>query len=136
MSTNAALDAKIIELCAAITEDETVKVARQSAESFLTNEEAMGLYREVMNLGRSLETRHRQGEKISDEDIETFEDLQATADSNPLIQGFNEAQNVLQGIAGRVSAFVTKTLEKGSVPSADEIGSGGGGCGEGCGCHH
>ena len=33
-----------------------------------------------------------------------------------------------------LGGFVTKTLEKGSVPTAEEV-FGAGGCGEGCGCH-
>ena len=50
------------------------------------------------------------------------------------IQSFNEAQDVLQTIASTVNTYVTKTLEKGRVPAAEELSSGG--CGEGCGCHH
>ena len=56
------------------------------------------------------------------------------ADAHEGIQAFVAAQDVLQQVANHVNGFVTKTLEKGSVPTAEEV-FGAGGCGEGCGCH-
>jgi hypothetical protein len=47
---------------------------------------------------------------------------------------FLNAQEVLSGVAEAVNAFVSKTLESGRVPSAEEMVKKGG-CGEGCGCH-
>ena len=133
-AASSAIEAKIQDLCAAIAADSSVVAARENAEAFLADENAVDLYREVMNLGRSLESRHRQGESIPDSDIQEFEDLQAKADTHEGIRAFNEAQGVLQEIASKVNTFVTKTLEKGRVPTSDEV-TATKGCGEGCGCH-
>ncbi len=63
-----------------------------------------------------------------------FQELQSKADADDTIQAFTSAQETLQEVAQHVNAFVTKTLEKGRVPTLDEV-VGSGGCGEGCGCH-
>ena len=58
------------------------------------------------------------------------------AEANPLVKHFNDAQETLQGIANMVNGFVTKTLEKGRVPTQEEVfGASSGSCGTGCGCH-
>lgn len=120
-------------LCQAIASEPSVRSARDQAEAFLADEQAVSLYRDVMNMGRSLEQRHRAGETISPDDVNTFEDLREKADSHDGIRSFNEAQDVLQTIATAVNTYVTKTLEKGRVPAPEEISSGS--CGAGCGCH-
>jgi cell fate (sporulation/competence/biofilm development) regulator YlbF (YheA/YmcA/DUF963 family) len=85
-------------------------------------------------LGRTLEQRHRSGQKLAPDEISKFQDMQDQADAHEGIQAFVAAQDVLQEVATQVNGFVAKTLEKGSVPTAEEV-FGNGGCGEGCGCH-
>ena len=51
-----------------------------------------------------------------------------------------EARGMLQEIESFIMAYVSRTLELGRIPKESELvaqqaGSGGGGCGEGCGCH-
>ncbi len=128
------IENKIQELCAAIADEPEILAAREQAEAFLADEKAVGLYRELMTLGRSLEERDRNGDSISQTEADRFEQLQDQAESHAGIRGFNDAQQVLQGIANMVNAFVSKTLEKGKVPTNDEV-FGQGGCGSGCGCH-
>lgn len=129
-----ALVSQIDALCAAIVADPDVQKAREQAEAFLADEAAVNLYREVMTLGRTLEQRHRGGQKLDTNEVNRFQDLQDQADAHEGIQAFVAAQDVLQQVANHVNGFVTKTLEKGSVPTAEEV-FGAGGCGEGCGCH-
>jgi cell fate (sporulation/competence/biofilm development) regulator YlbF (YheA/YmcA/DUF963 family) len=129
-----AITSHIEALCAAIAADESVQSAREKAETFLADEPAVALYREVMTLGRTLEQRHRSGQKLAPEEISKFQDLQDQADAHEGIQAFVSAQEVLQEVANQVNGFVSKTLEKGSVPTHDEV-FGQKGCGEGCGCH-
>ena len=129
-----AIASHIEALCAAIAADAEVQSARQKAETFLADEPAVALYRDVMNLGRTLEQRHRGGQKLDSEEISKFQDMQDQADSHEGIQAFVAAQDVLQEVATQVNGFVAKTLEKGSVPTPEEV-FGKGGCGEGCGCH-
>jgi cell fate (sporulation/competence/biofilm development) regulator YlbF (YheA/YmcA/DUF963 family) len=84
------------------------------------------------------ELHHKQhgGEKITDAEINAFTLLRDQAEANPLVKQFNDAQETLQGIANMVNGFVTKTLEKGRVPTQEEVfGASSGSCGTGCGCH-
>ena len=131
-----AIEAKLNDLCAAIAANPEVSSARQKAEAFLADEEAVGLYREIITLGRSLQERERNGVTIPDKDVETFEVMRMRVDAHDGIREFQEAQEMLQGVGNLVNAFVAKTLEKGSVPTAEEVFGSEGGCGEGCGCHH
>ena len=131
-----AITAQLESLCAAIAADPDVMAAREDAETFLENEQAVALYRDVVTLGRSLEQRHRSGAELDEEEIGRFQELQAKADADEDITAFTTAQEVLQKVANLVNGFVTKTLEKGRVPTQEEVaGKSGGSCGEGCGCH-
>lgn len=134
-ATIATIEDHLQNLCEAIAADEEVQAARASAEAFLSDEAAVNLYREVATTSHELEKRHRAGQVISDEEVAAYEELQNRADSHAGIQSFQEAQGVLQRIANMVNKHVTKTLEKGRVPTAEEMASSGG-CGTGCGCHH
>lgn len=130
-----AITAQIESLCAVIAADPEVQSAREAAEAFLADDQAVALYREVMNLGRSLEQRHRSGVELEAEDLSRFQNLQDQADQHDGIQSFMAAQDALQAVANTVNGFIAKTLEKGSVPALDEV-MGGGCCGGGgCGCH-
>ncbi|HEY1081424.1 MAG TPA: YlbF family regulator [Prosthecobacter sp.] len=135
---NAAIDpvisSHIEALCAAIAADPEVQAARNQAESFLADEQAVSLYRDVMTLGRTLEQRHRSGAELEPSEVSRFQELQDQADAHEGIQSFMAAQDLLQDVANKVNGFVSKTLEKGRVPSHDEV-FGQGGCGTGCGCH-
>ena len=129
-----AIEAKLSDLCVAISTNPEVLSARDRAEAFLADENAVGLYREVILMGRSLEQREREGAEITPIEVRSYEELQGKADAHDGIRAFSEAQSVLQGVANLVNGFVSKTLEKGRVPSHEEV-FGGSGCGEGCGCH-
>lgn len=130
-----AITAQIEALCAAIAADPEIQSARNAAETFLADEQAVSLYREVMNLGRTLEQRHRSGAELEPSDVARFQSLQDQADQHDGIQSFMAAQDALQSIANTVNGFITKTLEKGRVPALDEVMGGGGCCGGGgCGC--
>lgn len=135
--TVSTLEEKLHDLCAAIVADEEVAAARLHAEAFLANDAAVALYRRLMQSQHELHHKQHSGEKISDPEIQAFSQLRDQAEANPLIQSFNEAQETLQGIANLVNGFVTKTLEKGRIPTQEEVfgSSSGGGCGSGCGCH-
>ncbi len=133
-TTTYTIEEQLQQLCQAIAADEEVQAARASAEAFLADEDAVDLYRKVASMSHDLEKRHRAGQAITPVEVEAFEELQEQADSHEAIQSFQEAQQVLQRIASRVNAFVTKTLERGQVPSEQEMAASGG-CGSGCGCH-
>lgn len=136
------IEEKLNDLCAAIASDAEVTAAREQAEAFLADEDAVALYREVAQTQHGLHHKKHAGEAISQAEIQAFTDLRNRADAHPLVRQFSEAQETLQGIANLVNGFVTKTLEKGRVPTQEEVFSseggccGGGGGGGGCGCSH
>lgn len=135
ITTESAVEAKIQELCATIAEDDEVKMARSRAEAFLADPKAVEAYREMALLGRELQQNQQSGIKPTEGEIARFRRLQERCDEQPLVAPFLEAQQFLNGIAERVSVYVGKTLEKGSVPTEDEISSQGCcGSGGGCGC--
>jgi len=127
------VESRLHELCAAIAADPEIMAAREKAEAFLSDEEAVGLYRQVVTVGRDLEQRDRSGTPISGQEVEAFEELQEKADQHGSIRSFAEAQETFRNVVDTVGAFVAKTLEKGVVPSAEEMESSC--CGSGCGCH-
>jgi cell fate (sporulation/competence/biofilm development) regulator YlbF (YheA/YmcA/DUF963 family) len=134
MTATTMIDNKIQELCEAIIQDEEVRNAREQAELFLSDEDAVSLYRQMAGMGRSFHQRQHQGEEPSAAEVRQFEDLQNRCDAHPLIVAFVEAQQVLSGIAETVNGYVSKTLERGAIPTEAEV-FGEGSCGEGCGCH-
>jgi cell fate (sporulation/competence/biofilm development) regulator YlbF (YheA/YmcA/DUF963 family) len=130
-----AISSQIEALCAAIAADPEVQSARNAAETFLADEQAVSLYRDVMTLGRSLEQRHRSGAELEPAEVSRFQALQDQADQNEGIQKFMAAQDTLQNVANTLNTYISKTLEKGKVPAAEEISSGGCCGGGGCGCN-
>lgn len=134
MTASPLIQSKIIELCEALVADGAVKDARQQAEAFLADEQAVSLYREMANLGRSLHQKQHRDEEPTDDEITRFNALQDKCESSPVITGFLGAQEILSGVAEAVNAFVGKSLESGRVPSAEEMVKKES-CGAGCGCH-
>ncbi len=140
MSTTAAttIEDKIQELCQAIVDDAEVTAARDRAEAFLADDEAVALYRRMTNLGRTIHQRQHEGVQPSLSEVTEFNNLQAMCGSHPGVTDFMEARQILQGIVEMVNGYVSFTIEKGRIPEEAELwgqDEGGGGCGEGCGCH-
>lgn len=134
MTATSTLDTKIQELCEAILSDEEVTGARSKAETFLNNEQAVALYREMAMMGRSLHEKQHGGQQPTEEEVDQFNALKERCEASPEVSGFLGAQQFLSGIAEKVSVYVGKTLEHGTVPTEEEMNSSGS-CGEGCGCH-
>lgn len=130
----ALIEEKLQALCEAIAADNQLISARDQAEAFLADEEAVGLYRALMTKSRSMQHRQHHGEEIADEEVQELVELKAEADHHEGILSFHNAQATLQEVAELVSGFVSKTLETGVVPTKEEVMKKGG-CGEGCGCH-
>ena len=128
------VETRLTELCAAIAADPEIRSARDQAEAFLADEEAVGLYREMMTLGNQLQQLHRAGEQLDEAEVERFEELRTRGNNHSGIKAFHDAQDTLQAVANAVNGFISKTLERGVVPAPEEVFQSGG-CGEGCGCH-
>ena len=128
------IEQSIRDLCEAICADGDVRAAREQAESFLADEEAVALYRDMATLGRSLHQKQHHGEEATSLEMSRYTDLQNRCEAHPLVAGFQDAQQTLGEVAELVEKYVSRTLERGAVPTESEVRSGG--CGEGCGCHH
>jgi cell fate (sporulation/competence/biofilm development) regulator YlbF (YheA/YmcA/DUF963 family) len=132
---------RIEDLCRALAEDASLSSARQAAESFLADDHAVGLYRDMVGLGRQLQQRRQAGALVEESELNELRKLQEQAQAHPGINGFLAAQQSMQEAIDVVHAFVAKTLQGGKVPTAEEIAAetqgggccGGGGCGSG-GC--
>ena len=135
IEVESSIEQKLHDLCEAIAADAEVREAREQAEAFLADADAVALYREMARANHEFEERHHSGERISDAEASRFATLRQQAESNELIRNFIGAQGVLQTVADTVNGFVTKTLEKGRIPTHDEVFAKSGGCGSGCGCH-
>jgi hypothetical protein len=69
---------------------------------------------------------------LSGEEITDFEQQRETLLNNPVARGFLDAQDELRQVQDSIRKYVTKTLEIGRVPEAEDFDS----CGAGCSCGH
>jgi hypothetical protein len=117
-------------------------------------------YETVMHKGRALHEKQHQSLPLSGEEIADFEQNRDALLANPVAKGFIDAQEELHGLRDIIHDYVSKTIELGRLPQAEDFessccgGNGGGGCGcsdghdhehghahdhdhgGGCGCGH
>ena len=130
---------KVRELCEALLEDDNVVAARERVAGFMNDPAATAGYAKLAEMSEQLQRKEMAGDKIGEEEGQAFEDLRRSTLSEPPVQAFMEARGMLQEIESFIMAYVSRTLELGRIPKESELvaqqSSGGGGCGEGCGCH-
>lgn len=126
---------KTRELCESILNDPGYQGLRRQIDTFLANDRAKELYRNLAEKGEHLNHKQQQGVQLSREEIADYEKDRDALFSNPIAAAFVEAQQNLQKVQESVSQYVSKTIELGRVPTEEELDSGGG-CGHGCGCSH
>ena len=132
-SLAAPVQSKLEELCRAILAEPGFEGARLQVEQFLINDEARAQYVRVSEAGEHLHHKQSQGVQLSDSEVTEFEKERERLLDNPVARGFLAAQEQLQGMQECINKFVGKTLELGRLPAEGDLG---GGCGQGCGCHH
>lgn len=124
--------AKTLELCETILAQPDFRNLKQSIETFLADETAKQLYRTVAEKGEHLHHKQHQGVQLGDDEIADYEQHRQALMASPVALGFLEAQESMRQIQDTVTKYVTKTLEIGRVPGAEDFES----CGSGCSCHH
>jgi cell fate (sporulation/competence/biofilm development) regulator YlbF (YheA/YmcA/DUF963 family) len=129
-----AVSAKTRELCETILQDPGYMGLRNKIETFLANDRAKELYRNLAEKGEHLNHKQQQGVRLSPEEIKDYETDRDSLFGNPIAAGFVEAQQEMQKIQDSVNQYISKTIELGRVPTDEEMDSGG--CGHGCGCSH
>jgi cell fate (sporulation/competence/biofilm development) regulator YlbF (YheA/YmcA/DUF963 family) len=128
------IEEKTHELCQAIiTQPEMISI-RKRVDVFLADDIARKQYETVTNKGQALHEKQHQGKTLEAVEISDFEKSRETLLANPVARGFLDAQKELHAIQHSIQKQVSKTLELGRIPAAEDLEEGS--CGNGCGCHH
>lgn len=127
------VETKTNELCEAILEQIQTNGIRKRIDSFLSDATARGQYESLMNKGQALQEKQHNGQALDPAEISSFEKDRDALLRNPVASGFLDAQEEMHDLQHAVQKFVSKTIELGRLPSADDLSEGS--CGHGCGCH-
>lgn len=125
---------KTRELCQSILDHPEFQTIRRDIDVFMANESAKNDYQSLVDKGEELNHKQHQGVRLSQDEIAAYESQRERVVNNPISAGFIRAQQEVHGIQESVNKFLSKTIELGRVPSAEDLE--GGSCGHGCGCHH
>ena len=125
---------KTRELCQAIVDLPNLRTARRQIDAFLSNEQARAQYETLVAKGQALQEKQQNSVPLDGTEIAEFEKQREALPANPVARGFLDAQEELHDLQHSIQKYVSKTLETGRVPTAEDLGDGS--CGHGCGCHH
>lgn len=121
-------------LCQTIVDQPAMTSIRRQIDSFLSDANARGQYETVINKGQALQEKQSKGGKLDSAEIADFEKHRDALMNNPVARGFLDAREELHEIQHSIQKYVSKTLELGRVPTAEDLEDHS--CGDGCGCHH
>lgn len=125
---------KTKELCETILTDPNVGSIRKRIDTFMADNTARGQYESLMTKGQALQEKQQQSLPLPDAEVADFESHRDALLKNPVARSFLDAQEELHEIQHSIQNYVSKTLELGRVPIAEDMEEGS--CGHGCGCHH
>ena len=125
---------KTKELCQAIVDHPEMVSIRKRIDTFMADASARGQYETVADKGQALHEKQHRGQALQSEEISDFEKHRDALLKNPVARGFLDAREELHDIQHSIQNYVSKTLELGRVPAAEDLGDHA--CGDGCGCHH
>ena len=115
---------RTLDLCQAIVEQEDFQALKQKLDVFMGNELLKFEYQQINGLGDLLRMRQSQGLELPQEEIAKFEVLRDKFMSDPVAQGFLDAQDQLQQLHEVVSRFLNKTFELGKRPEYEDVHDG------------
>jgi cell fate (sporulation/competence/biofilm development) regulator YlbF (YheA/YmcA/DUF963 family) len=124
---------KTKELCQTILEQPNIRAMRQRIDAFMSDEKSRSQYEGLVNKGQALQQKQQSSMPLTGEEIADFEQDRDALFQNPVARAFLDAQEELHQVQQSVHHYVSKTLELGRLPTAEEAS--GGSCGHGCGCH-
>ena len=125
---------KTRELCQAIVDLPNLRDARQRIDAFLANDAARSQYESLIAKGQTLQEKQQNSLPLDATEISDFEKQRDALLANPVARGFLDAQEELHHLQHSIQKYVSKTLETGRVPTAEDLGDCDGQ--GGCGCHH
>jgi cell fate (sporulation/competence/biofilm development) regulator YlbF (YheA/YmcA/DUF963 family) len=129
---------KTQDLCNTILNQPTMLAMRKQLDAFMGDDAARAQYETVMHKGRALHEKQHQSLPLSGEEISDFESSRDALLKNPVARGFIDAQEELHGLRDTIQDYVSKTIELGRLPKAEDFEQGGccgGGGGGGCSDH-
>jgi len=124
---------KTRELCSTILAQPGMGSIRQNIDSFMADEKSKADYESLMAKGQALHEKQHRSLPLSGEEVGEFEKHRETVLNNPVARGFLDAQEALHHLQESIQTQISKTLELGRLPSAEDLE---GSCGHGCGCKH
>lgn len=128
------IEEKTRELCRTIIEQPEMISIRKRIDTFLADTKARNQYETVMNKGQALQEKQSQAQPLDGAEIAEFEKHRDALLKNSVARGFLDAQEELHEMQHSIHKHISKTLELGRVPTAEDLEEGS--CGHGCGCHH
>ncbi len=128
------IETKTNELCEIILAEIQSGGIRQRIDTFLSDATARGAYESLMSKGQALQEKQHGGQALEPAEIAAFEKDRDALLQNPVASGFLDAQEEMHALKESVQKRVSKTIELGRLPTAEDLNSGGS-CGSGCGCH-
>lgn len=131
---NSRIAEKTKELCQAILDQPDFQTIRQRVDAFLADDSAKRQYQELSEKGAVLQHKQQMGGPLEMDEISDFEKRRESFLSNPVAQGFLDAQQAMHNVRESVSQYVAKTFELGRLPQKEDFEDGS--CGAGCGCGH
>lgn len=124
---------KTKELCSTILAQPNMTTIRKNIDSFMADEKSRAQYEALMAKGQVLHEKQHRSLPLSGEEVGEFEKQREAVINNPVARGFLDAQQALHELQETVQKHITKTLELGRMPTAEDFSEGS--CGHGCGCH-
>ena len=125
---------KTLELCEIIVQQPQFQSIRQRVDSFMADPKAQQQYQSLTEKGRSLHEKQHQGLPLDGREIATFESERDALLGNSVAKAFIDAQEEMHEIESSIKKTVSKAIELGRIPLAEDLAEGS--CGHGCGCHH
>ncbi|HKW28765.1 MAG TPA: YlbF family regulator [Verrucomicrobiae bacterium] len=123
-------------LCQSIVDHLGMGSIRRQIDAFLADANARKQYEAVVTKGQALQEKQSKGAQLDSAEITDFEKHREALLGNPVARGFLDAREELHEIQHSIQKYVSKTLELGRVPTAEDMEDDHS-CGDGgCGCHH
>jgi cell fate (sporulation/competence/biofilm development) regulator YlbF (YheA/YmcA/DUF963 family) len=127
------IEEKTRELCQTLIAQPEMLSIRKRIDIFLADAGARGQYETLMGKGHALQEKQQHGQPLESTEISDFEKSREELLKNPVASGFLDAQEELHAIQHSIQKQISKTLELGRIPTAEDLDEGS--CGHGCGCH-
>jgi len=128
------IEEKTRELCEILIAQPEMQSIRKRVDTFLADHSARSQYETLTAKGQALHEKQHRGQPLESAEVSDFEKSRELLLKNPVASGFLDAQEELHAIQNSIHKKISKTLELGRIPTAEDLEEGS--CGEGCGCHH